>query len=609
MSVKYTNNASSLLIAAITSGETTFSISSGTGILFPSTGASDHYYATISNLAGNVEIVKVTGRATDTFTVQRGADGTSAQAWSLGDTVELRLTAALLDDIQVDVKNSPTLTTPVLGVASATTINKVSITAPATSAVLTIADGVTLSAGANASVSGSNTGDNATNSQYSGLVTNATHSGDATGATALTVVGINGVNLASLATGILKNTISTGVPTIAQAGTDYVVPATLSSYALLNSPSFTTPTLGAASCTTINNLTPTSQSIGFTLAGGTTSKTLTVTESGTIAASSAAFRSDTYFALLGGGSGTAFSCSTLTASGKLTLNTTSTGGAMLINRTDVYANGITAYQTNSVDKWTLGLRNTGDDIFRLYSFVASADILAVSSTGLAVTGSVSATTASGGTTSCSISRGANTDWEYFSVNPYGAASPTNPAWRTGIQGGTSALTTWFDNGTSNVTVTQVSSTGLAVTGSVSATGVTNGIFFTDRANASTAGWYRNSNIIILNSSDSGSIVNISPTTGVYTAISDINKKKDFSISTIGLDAILGIEPTLYRMKSQKKDTPLSLGFIAQQVKDFIPQAYVENDDFIGLDTTPILATAVKAIQELNAKVKALEATS
>lgn len=39
---------------------------------------------------------------------------------------------------------SPTLTTPTLGVASATSINKVAITAPATSATLTIPDGVTL---------------------------------------------------------------------------------------------------------------------------------------------------------------------------------------------------------------------------------------------------------------------------------------------------------------------------------------------------------------------------------------------------------------------------------------------------------------------------------
>lgn len=42
------------------------------------------------------------------------------------------------------VDTSPTLVTPVLGVATATTVNKVTVTAPATSAVLTIPDGVTL---------------------------------------------------------------------------------------------------------------------------------------------------------------------------------------------------------------------------------------------------------------------------------------------------------------------------------------------------------------------------------------------------------------------------------------------------------------------------------
>lgn len=41
---------------------------------------------------------------------------------------------------------NPTMTTPTLGVASATSVNKVAITAPATSATLTIANGKTLTA-------------------------------------------------------------------------------------------------------------------------------------------------------------------------------------------------------------------------------------------------------------------------------------------------------------------------------------------------------------------------------------------------------------------------------------------------------------------------------
>lgn len=123
------------------------------------------------------------------------------------------------------VDTSPTLVTPTLGVATATTVNKITVTQPATGATLTIANGAILTASATASVSGTNTGDNATNTTYSSLVSNATHTGDATGSTALTVVKINGVLMSGLGTGILKNTTTTGVPSIATAGTDYVVPA------------------------------------------------------------------------------------------------------------------------------------------------------------------------------------------------------------------------------------------------------------------------------------------------------------------------------------------------------------------------------------------------
>jgi hypothetical protein len=49
---------------------------------------------------------------------------------------------------------------------------------------LAITSSTTLSGGTH---SGTNTGDNATNSQYSSLVSNATHTGDVTGATALTI--------------------------------------------------------------------------------------------------------------------------------------------------------------------------------------------------------------------------------------------------------------------------------------------------------------------------------------------------------------------------------------------------------------------------------------
>lgn len=72
-------------------------------------------------------------------------------------------------------------------------------------------------------VSGTNTGDNATNTQYSSLVTNATHTGDVTGATALTIAdkAVTLVKMADMATAsfIGRNTALTGIPEIISVAT------------------------------------------------------------------------------------------------------------------------------------------------------------------------------------------------------------------------------------------------------------------------------------------------------------------------------------------------------------------------------------------------------
>ena len=116
----------------------------------------------------------------------------------------------------------PTLNQSTTGNAATVTTNA-NLTGPVTStgnatAIANAAiSNAMLANGAVANLSGTNTGDNATNSQYSGLVSNATHTGDATGNVGLTVVGINNTILSNLTTGILKNTTGTGVPSIAVA--------------------------------------------------------------------------------------------------------------------------------------------------------------------------------------------------------------------------------------------------------------------------------------------------------------------------------------------------------------------------------------------------------
>lgn len=99
MVMKFTNNATSTLASGITSTATSLTVASGQGVLFPSLSAGDYFYCTLANVSGTVEIIKVTARSTDTFTVTRGQDGTTGVAWNSGDKVELRLVAASLNDI------------------------------------------------------------------------------------------------------------------------------------------------------------------------------------------------------------------------------------------------------------------------------------------------------------------------------------------------------------------------------------------------------------------------------------------------------------------------------------------------------------------------------
>ena len=112
------------------------------------------------------------------------------------------------------------------------------------------------------------------------------------------------------------------------------------------------------------------------------------------------------------------------------------------------------------------------------------------------------------------------------------------------------------------------------------------------------------------SNDFATVAEINGSTGVYTATSDVNKKKDFEESEIGLKEVMELQPKLYRMKTESEDSNKHLGFIAQEVKEYIPQAYVEqgedDDKFIGLTEMPIIAALTKAIQEQQAQIEELK---
>jgi hypothetical protein len=97
MGVKVTNNAFGILASAITNVSTTITLSSGDGAKFPVLASGDFFFGTLINTANELEIVKVTARSTNTLTVIRGQDGTTARAYSAGDRFELRPTAAMFE--------------------------------------------------------------------------------------------------------------------------------------------------------------------------------------------------------------------------------------------------------------------------------------------------------------------------------------------------------------------------------------------------------------------------------------------------------------------------------------------------------------------------------
>lgn len=111
MSNVFTNNAVGALASGITNVATSLTLGTGQGALFATLTGSDYSKVTIFQYGTggetNHEIVKVTARTSDTLTIVRGQEGTTARAFSAGDIVECRVTA--------DAMNNPNPTSVLYG--------------------------------------------------------------------------------------------------------------------------------------------------------------------------------------------------------------------------------------------------------------------------------------------------------------------------------------------------------------------------------------------------------------------------------------------------------------------------------------------------------------
>lgn len=103
---------------------------------------------TVNSSGGNL-VVAIVPLARVTATVIL-TSGTTAASWDIQYTGNSAVTGTGSNVLAI----SPALTTPTLGVATATTINKVALTAPASGSTLTIADGKTLTANASLTLAG-----------------------------------------------------------------------------------------------------------------------------------------------------------------------------------------------------------------------------------------------------------------------------------------------------------------------------------------------------------------------------------------------------------------------------------------------------------------------
>ncbi len=102
----FTNNASAKLAAAVADSDTSFDVQAGQGAEFPTITGGNSFLGTLVGTAG-IEIVEVTARTSDSMTVTRAQEGTTALNFAAGETFELRITAAELqswEDFRTDAE-------------------------------------------------------------------------------------------------------------------------------------------------------------------------------------------------------------------------------------------------------------------------------------------------------------------------------------------------------------------------------------------------------------------------------------------------------------------------------------------------------------------------
>ena len=201
------------------------------------------------------------------------------------------------------------------------------------------------------------------------------------------------------------------------------------------------------------------------------------------------------------------------------------------------------------------------------------------------------------------------------------SSPTTGSTSSGLNGkmvyGAYAGHQWYTNGSERM---RIDSSGNLLVGT---TGVNYGAklqigFDSSAANGitikATSATYAGSSVIFENvvGGISGNITNTATTT-TYGTLSDYRLKENVQNMIGGLSKVLQLRPVTYTWKDYNT---VGEGFIAHELQAIVPECVTGIKDQVNedgsikpqcLDTSFLVATLTAAIQELNAKVTALEA--
>jgi hypothetical protein len=92
--------------------------------------------------------------------------------------------------------------------------------------------------------------------------------------------------------------------------------------------------------------------------------------------------------------------------------------------------------------------------------------------------------------------------------------------------------------------------------------------------------------------------------------SDLRLKRDIGTSSYGLAEVMALAPKTYRWNEGNGGDGVHLGFIAQEVREIIPEVVVETKNgMLGMEYIGLIPVLTKAIQEQQAQIEALSAAA